>query len=84
MDAAAYCQCPSRIGATLKVLDDNSVLASGKLPQQETYTLVADTDSVGITGIRLEALADASLPAHGPGRANNGNFVLSEVTLKAR
>ncbi len=70
-------------GATLKVLEDNSVLASGKLPQQETYTLVADTDAVGITGLRLEAMADASLPAHGPGRANNGNFVLSEVTLKA-
>jgi hypothetical protein len=69
-------------GATLKVLDDQSVLASGKLPQKETYTLVADTDAIGITGLRLEALADPSLPARGPGRANNGNFVLSEVTLK--
>ncbi|MCQ8115604.1 hypothetical protein, partial [Vibrio parahaemolyticus] len=32
---------------------------------------------------RLEALADASLPAGGPGRAMNGNFVISELKLTA-
>ncbi|HEX7377709.1 MAG TPA: DUF1553 domain-containing protein, partial [Pirellulales bacterium] len=33
----------------------------------------------GITALRLEVLPDDSLPAHGPGRAANGNFVLHEV-----
>jgi hypothetical protein len=32
----------------------------------------------GITAIRLEALPDKTLPGNGPGRADNGNFVLGE------
>jgi hypothetical protein len=35
----------------------------------------------GITAIRLEVLPDAKLPAKGPGRAPNGNFVLAEFRL---
>ncbi|MBI1831466.1 MAG: hypothetical protein HYR84_08455, partial [Planctomycetes bacterium] len=34
-----------------------------------------------ITGLRLEVLPDPSLPAQGPGRAQNGNFVLQELRL---
>ena len=30
--------------------------------------------------LRLEVLPDRSLPSQGPGRAGNGNFVLSELT----
>lgn len=37
----------------------------------------------GITGIRLEALPDSSLPEEGSGRAENGNFVLSEFRVSA-
>src|SRR5439155_23506393 len=33
-----------------------------------------------VTAIRLETLPDDSLPAKGPGRSNNGNFVLTEIT----
>ena len=35
-----------------------------------------------ITGIRLEVFADPSLPAKGPGRSPNGNFVLSEFKVR--
>jgi hypothetical protein len=35
-----------------------------------------------VTAIRLEVLPDASLPAMGPGRAPNGNFVLTELKLQ--
>ena len=35
----------------------------------------------GITAIRLEVLPDPSLPAKGPGRAPNGNFVLNEFKV---
>ncbi len=34
-----------------------------------------------ITGIRLEAIDDASLPNTGPGRAPNGNLVLQEFAV---
>ena len=36
-----------------------------------------------VTAIRLEVLPDKTLPAQGPGRAANGNFVLSEFNAKA-
>jgi hypothetical protein len=70
-------------GATLSRQDGGVILAGGKSPEKDKYTVVLETDLVGITGIRLEALADASLPAKGPGRADNGNFVLNELQVAA-
>jgi hypothetical protein len=35
----------------------------------------------GITAIRLEVMADDRMPARGPGRAPNGNFVLHEFKV---
>ena len=70
-------------GARLAVLPDDSVLASGDNPEADTYELVAHTDLRGITGVRLELLADASLPGGGPGRDEDGNFFLSEFTVDA-
>lgn len=67
----------------LSLLADGSILASGPHPNNEVYTLSAVTHLAGITGIRLEALKDASLPGRGPGRAINGNFVLSEFEVQA-
>jgi mono/diheme cytochrome c family protein len=71
-------------GATLTVLEDGSVLASGDSPEKDTYTIVARAPSRGITAIRLEAMPDPSLPKQGPGRAENGNFVVSELKLGLR
>jgi hypothetical protein len=69
-------------GTTLEVLSDNSILASGTPPDTDTYTITARTPLSGITGFRLEALEDASLPVSGPGRHTaNGNFVLSEFVV---
>jgi hypothetical protein len=71
----------SSAGATLSKEADGTIFASGKLAKDK-YTLVAATDLAGITGVRLEALADPRLPAGGPGRApGNGNQVLSELRL---
>lgn len=70
-------------GAILKKLPDNSLLATGKNPSPETYTITANTPLRGITGIRLEVLSDPSLPAKGPGRAPNGNLVLNEFKVAA-
>lgn len=62
---------------------DGSFLASGNFPAQDDYTVTAHTDLKGVTAVRLEVLADDRLPAHGPGAAPNGNFVLTEFKLKA-
>jgi serine/threonine protein kinase len=68
-------------GTTLAKQADGSILASGAHPSPDTYTITARSMVKNITGIRLELLSDPSLPAQGPGRANSGNFVLSEFTL---
>ena len=68
-------------GATLSVLGDNSVLASGVSPPTDVYDITADTLLTNITGFRLETLQDASLPDNGPGRMTNGNFVLTEFQV---
>ncbi len=58
--------------------DDLSLLASGETTSNTEFELVADTNLRRITGFKIEALADATLPAFGPGLAPNGNFVLNE------
>ncbi|HJT34277.1 MAG TPA: DUF1549 domain-containing protein, partial [Pirellulales bacterium] len=68
-------------GATFKTLDDGSILASGTNPEKDIYTLSAPLTLSGVTALRIEVLPDDSLPAHGPGRAGNGNFVLHEVEV---
>ncbi|MSU77913.1 MAG: DUF1553 domain-containing protein [Gemmataceae bacterium] len=60
---------------------DGSILVGGPNPVTETYTLTFETKLPDITGIRLEVLPDPSLPAQGPGRSANGNFVLNELKL---
>ncbi len=71
-------------GATLHLLPDHSVLAEGKNPDADTYTLQARTDRNGITGVRIEVMSDPSLPNGGPGRDSDGNFFLSDFEVEAR
>ncbi len=70
-------------GPTLTVQGDNSILASGTAPGSSIYTMTSSSLLTGVTGFRLEVLADPSLPANGPGRFSNGNFVLTEFTVDA-
>ncbi len=65
-------------GASLKRLDDNSLLASGHRPDTDTYSITASTTLHTLTALRLEVLVDDSLPMHGPGRQENGNLHLTE------
>jgi hypothetical protein len=69
--------------APLKKLDDGSYLATGKAEKADTYTIAAFTAQTKITAIRFEALRDDSLPKGGPGRAPDGTFALTEITLTA-
>jgi hypothetical protein len=63
--------------ATLTVKDDGSVLASGVHAGRDRYTVDVTLPDGAITGFRLEALPDQSLPKGGPGRDYYGNFVLT-------
>ncbi len=71
-------------GAKLVIQGDGAVLASGKSPEKDTYTITITNGVKEATGLRLEALPDASLPGSGPGRAPNGNFVLTEVVATVK
>ncbi len=72
-------------GATLTINEDGTVLASGKTAQVDIYTVVGQAKlAEPITALRLEALSDPSLGAKGPGRAENGNFVLHEFKVTSR
>jgi hypothetical protein len=71
-------------GVSLKALPDGSYLASGKNPANDTYLMTASGLPEGVTAFRLEVLPDGSLPNKGPGRAGNGNFVLSEFVVHHR
>lgn len=70
-------------GTILSILGDGSILASGPNPSTSAYTINLVSLMDGVTGFRLEALADASLPDNGPGRAGNGNYVLTEFQVSA-
>jgi hypothetical protein len=70
-------------GTPLVRQPDGSFMASGNVPAQDVFTVTANTDLKGITAVRLEVMADARLPGHGPGAASNGNFVLSAFKLLA-
>jgi hypothetical protein len=72
----------SALGTTLTINADHSVLASGANPGFETYTVAAQTTLTAITGIRLQALEDSTLPHNGPGRtATDGNFILTTFAV---
>lgn len=73
----------SKVGATFKKLDDGSWLATGKNGSSDVYTLTATSSVRRLTGLKLEALTDASMKKKGPGRADNGNFALSKISVKA-
>jgi hypothetical protein len=48
----------------------------------DTYRIRVRPDVLGITGIRLEALPSERLPGHGPGRAEDGGFVLTQFSVE--
>ena len=71
-------------GARMELQKDGSVFVHQRPPfKNDIYTLVFQSELKDITGLRLEVLADSRLPQGGPGWSENGNFVLSELTLQA-
>ncbi len=69
-------------GTQLVAQGDGSVLATGMNPGTEEYIFTLKLPKSGVTALRLEALTDDSLASHGPGRASNGNFVLTDLRVE--
>lgn len=73
-------------GSTLTATADHAVLASGERPDQDAYqlTLPVAQEAKDIHALRLEVLPHDSLPHKASGRADNGNFVLTEVVAQVQ
>jgi len=67
-------------GAPMKRLADGSILV-GQGAAREVYRVTMRSPEKGglVAAVRLRLIPDPSLPAGGPGRAGNGNFVVSRV-----
>ncbi len=69
-------------GVSLTIQEDGSVLAGGPTPAKSRYAVVVQTDLKGIQSFRVELLPDPALPRSGPGRAANGNLVMTEFKVQ--
>ncbi|MEQ2009535.1 MAG: PSD1 and planctomycete cytochrome C domain-containing protein, partial [Limisphaerales bacterium] len=71
----------------LTVQPDDSVFASGDITKMDTYELTFRKVPAGVTALRLEALPDDRLPAHGPGltyyEGRKGDFFMGEFKVFA-
>jgi len=72
----------SKGGATMERQGDGSFLATGTNPDFDVYTITAPVAAGRLTAVKLEALKHEGLVRSGPGRAPNGNFALSDFTVK--
>ena len=61
---------------------DRSILVKGKNPNKDSYTLELSSKQT-INALRLDVLLDKSLPKKGPGRAPNGNIVVTEFEVES-
>ena len=67
------------------LLEDGSVLVSGRVPDTTTYRVQVATPPRGIRALRVETLTHPELPGTGPGRGDvkRPNFILSELEVRA-
>lgn len=74
-------QFVSAAGANGTIESGGAVLVSGP-HAKDSYTITAEVPAgEEFKFVRLEALADPSLPGQGPGRAADGNFVVTRFSL---
>jgi mono/diheme cytochrome c family protein len=64
-------------GATLS-RSGEVIISGGVKPEKDTYVITATASLASITALRLDVIADKSLPKDGPGRQDNGNLTVSE------
>lgn len=66
-----------------QIQEDGLILATGPVAK-ETYTIETELATPTFKALRLEAIPDTKLKSNGPGRATDGNFVLSEIKVESR
>lgn len=69
----------SEAGATATIADDAGISVRGNLTKDRYTIEAAVTDAVRVRFLRIEALPEADLAAGGPGRASDGNFVVTQI-----
>ena len=83
---AAFVRASSSGGAGFISQPDHSWRVSGNNPERDVYDLLLQPAG-GVeqpAALRLEALADPSLPEGGSGRGTNGSFFLSGISIEAQ
>jgi hypothetical protein len=70
-------------GTKLELENDGEIHATGDIPDKDTYVITATSRLRGMTGFMLELLPDVELTLMGPGRAQSGQFAVTEIELKA-
>jgi mono/diheme cytochrome c family protein len=63
---------------------DGSYLVSVTAGTPDTYVFTTKTTLTNISALRLEALADKSLPSYGPGWSKEGDFNMTEFTVTVK
>jgi uncharacterized membrane protein len=71
----------TKSAASVAMLDDRSLLLDGPRAETDSYTFETTSDLTDIVAFKLETLVDSRLPKGGPGRADGGNFVISEFKV---
>lgn len=69
-------------GATLAIGKDGGITVSGENPATNTYTIVAETPLANIESFRLEVLPSGEKDEVPIGRADDGNYVISELRIR--
>ena len=80
---AAVIGATSTGGATLEVMDDDSIYASGENPDTDRHAITLRTDATALRLLRLDVLNDERLFEGRAGRAHNGNAVISGIDVEA-
>ncbi|MDH3584543.1 MAG: protein kinase, partial [Phycisphaerae bacterium] len=73
----------ARFGSEIEKLEDGGLLAKGPRPAREILLLEAVTTLSGITAFRFDFPTDPSLPDRGPGRSDQGQFILTGLRIMA-
>ncbi|MDB5391290.1 MAG: hypothetical protein JWM11_6936, partial [Planctomycetaceae bacterium] len=69
----------------MKTADDGLVVFTGpRRKDGDKYIVTAQTGQLKLTGIRLDALTEKTLPGKGPGLNGNGSFALGDFKVIAK
>ena len=80
----ATAEFSSQNGTEAELLSDGSFRVGGANPDSDTYTIKYEMTAQRITHVEVEAMPDDHFAKGGPGRADSGNFVLSELEMEVQ